>query len=113
LRWSTAAEAPLQLGVGSTEEVLATFSGEAAGRHPPAGPTTDEAGVEHPGKEGVRLLTWGDPYLTAWQGAVRGEPLSEATPRDASWALASGAGDTGPASVPDRLPVVRQLLPSG
>ena len=44
--------------------MLATFSGEVADRHPPTGPTTDEAGVEHPGKEGVRLLTWGDPYLT-------------------------------------------------
>jgi hypothetical protein len=30
------------------------------------------------GKEGVRLLTWGDPYLTAWLEAVRGEPLTEA-----------------------------------
>jgi hypothetical protein len=26
----------------------------------------------------VRLLTWGDPYLTAWLEAVRGEPLKEA-----------------------------------
>jgi hypothetical protein len=66
------------LGTGSTEEVPATFSGAAAGRHPPAGPTTNEAGVEHPGKEGVRLLTWGDPYLTDRLEAVRGEPLAEA-----------------------------------
>ena len=58
--------------------MLAKFSGEAAGRHPPAGPTTDEAGVERTGKEGVRLLAWGDPYLTAWLGVVRGEPLKEA-----------------------------------
>jgi hypothetical protein len=65
-------------GTGSTEEVLATFSGEVADRHPPTGPTTDEAGVEHPGKEGVRLLTWGDPYLTAWLEAVRGGPLAGA-----------------------------------
>jgi hypothetical protein len=78
LRRSTAAEAPSQLGIASTEEVLATFSGEVAGRHPTTGPTTDEAGVEHPGKVGVRLLTWGDPYLTAWLEAVRGEPLEEA-----------------------------------
>jgi hypothetical protein len=41
--------------------VLATFSGAAPDRNPPAGPTTDEAGVEHPGKEGVRLLTWATP----------------------------------------------------
>ena len=67
-----------ELGTGSTKEVLATFSGAAADRHPPTGPTADEAGVEHPGKEGVRLLTWGDPYLTAWLEAVRGEPLAEA-----------------------------------
>jgi hypothetical protein len=26
----------------------------------------------------VRLFTWGDPYLTAWLEAVRGEPLAEA-----------------------------------
>jgi hypothetical protein len=26
----------------------------------------------------VRLLTWGDPYLTAWLEAVRGDPLAEA-----------------------------------
>jgi hypothetical protein len=78
LRWSLVADAPLRLGVGSTEEVPATFSGEVGDRHPPTGPTADEAGVEHPGKEGVRLLTWGDPYLTAWLGAIRGEPLKEA-----------------------------------
>ena len=70
--------APPQLGLGSTEEVLATFSGEVADRHPPTGPTTDEAGVERPGKEGVRLLTWGDPYLVAWLEAVRGDPLTNA-----------------------------------
>jgi hypothetical protein len=70
--------APTQLGMGSIEEVLATFSGELADHHPPTGPTTDAAGVEHPGKEGVRLLTWGDPYLTARLEVVRGEPLAEA-----------------------------------
>ena len=26
----------------------------------------------------MRLLAWGDPYLAAWLGAVRGEPLAEA-----------------------------------
>jgi hypothetical protein len=78
LRWSTAAEAPPQPGIGSTEEVLATFSGEVANRHRPTGPTSDEAGVEHPGKEGVRLLNWGDPYLAAWLEAVRGQLLAEA-----------------------------------
>jgi hypothetical protein len=71
-------DAPPHLGLGRTEKMLATFSGAAADRHPPAGPAADEAGVECPGKEGVRLLTWGDPYLTAWLGAVRGELLAEA-----------------------------------
>jgi hypothetical protein len=66
--------------------VLAAFGGGAAGRHPPAGPTADEAGVERPGKEGVRLLTWGDPYLAAWLEAVRGEPLEEA-----EWVAAAAA----------------------
>jgi hypothetical protein len=69
--------APPHLGIGSIEEILATFSGEVADRHPPTGPTTDASGVDHPGKEGVRLLSWGDPYLTAWLEAVRGEPLTE------------------------------------
>jgi hypothetical protein len=67
-----------QPGTGSTEEVLAAFGGAAADRYSPAGPTTDEAGVDRPGKEEVRLLTWGDPYLTAWREAFRGEPLAEA-----------------------------------
>lgn len=75
--------APPNLGIGSTEEVLATFSGEVADRHPPTGPTTDATGVEYPGKEGVRLLTLGDPYLTAWLEAVRGEPLTDKDYRDA------------------------------
>jgi ERCC4-related helicase len=70
--------APPYLGIGSTEEVLATFSGEVADRHPPTGPTTDAVGVDHPGHEGVRLLTWGDPYLVAWLEAVRGDPLTNA-----------------------------------
>jgi len=65
--------APRHLGIGGTEEVLATFSGELADRHPPTGPTTDLSGVENPGREGVRLLTWGDPYLTAWLEDVCGE----------------------------------------
>jgi hypothetical protein len=64
----------LELGTGSTEEVLAAFSGEM-GRPAPA----DTAGIHHPNnKEVVRLLTWGDPYLTAWLEAVRGDPLAEA-----------------------------------
>jgi hypothetical protein len=31
----------------------------------------------HVGREGVRLLTWDDPYLQAWLEAVRGEPLTD------------------------------------
>ncbi len=83
--------APPHLGIGNTEEVLATFSGEVADRHPPTGPTTDAAGVEHLGREGVRLLTWGDPYLTAWLEAVRGEPLT-----DADYRLAGLEADHNP-----------------
>jgi superfamily II DNA or RNA helicase len=70
--------APAHLGVGETEELLATFSGELADRHPPTAPTEEEGGVGQAGREGVRLLTWGDPYLTAWLEALRGEPLKEA-----------------------------------
>jgi hypothetical protein len=65
------------MGVAGTEEILGTFNGELADRHPPTGPTQDANGIEQPGREGVRLLTWGDPYLTAWLEVVRGEPLSE------------------------------------
>jgi hypothetical protein len=70
--------APSHLGISGTEEVVATFNGEVADRHPPTGPTEEASGVDVPGHEGVRLLTWGDPYLTAWLEAVRGAPLSEA-----------------------------------
>lgn len=69
--------APPHLGISGTEEILATFSGELADRHPPTGPTTDSTGVDQPGREGIRLLTWGDPYLVAWLEAIRGEPLRD------------------------------------
>jgi hypothetical protein len=55
---------------GGTEEILATFNGELADRHPPTGPIQDADGVEQPGREGVRLLTWGNPYLTAWLARI-------------------------------------------
>ncbi len=58
--------------------MLATYSGELADRHLPTGPTTDASGVDHPGSQGVRLLTWGDPYLMAGLEVVCGEPLTEA-----------------------------------
>jgi hypothetical protein len=67
------------------------FSGEVADRHPPTGPTTDAADVYHPGKEGVRLLTWGDPYLIAWLEAVRRE-----TPTEADLRLAAPEEDRNP-----------------
>jgi hypothetical protein len=73
----TWAYVPPHLGIDPTEEVLVTFSGELADRHPPTAPGEGENGVEVEGKEGVRLLTWGDPYLVAWLEAVRGEPLTE------------------------------------
>ena len=69
--------APPHLGIGETEEILATFSGELADRHPPTAPAEDERPVVQPGHEGVRLLTWGDPYLKEWLEALRGEPLRE------------------------------------
>lgn len=69
--------APPHLGIGPTEEILATFSGELADRHPPTGPTQDEGGAPISAKEGVRLLAWGDPYLQSWLEGVRGEPLPE------------------------------------
>jgi hypothetical protein len=57
--------------------------GELADRHPPTGPTQDADGIERPGREDVRLPTWGDPYLVSWLEAVRGEPPSEADYRAA------------------------------
>src|SRR5207245_1460362 len=53
--------APPHLGIGETEEILASFNGELADRHPPTAPTEDTTLVDQPGHEGVRLLTWGDP----------------------------------------------------
>jgi hypothetical protein len=73
----TWAYAAAELGIDGTEEVLATFDGELADRHPPTGPSEAEDGSIRRGQEGVRLLTWGDPYLQAWLLAVRGEPLTD------------------------------------
>jgi hypothetical protein len=68
---------PGHLGIDSTEEIQATFNGELADRHPPTGPASEDGNGEPEGREGVCLLTWGDPYLTAWLEALRGEPLSD------------------------------------
>jgi len=73
----TWAYAPTHLGIDPTEEVVVTFSGALADRHPPTAPGEGEQGADVEGKAGVRLLTWGDPYLTAWLEAVRGAPLLE------------------------------------
>jgi hypothetical protein len=79
--------APPYLGIASDEEVLATFDGELADRHPPTGPTEGPDDTVTPGREGVRLLTWGDPLLTAWLEAIRGEPLTVESRRMAGEAL--------------------------
>ena len=71
---------PPELGIDPTEEPLFTFSGPMADRHPPTAPTQDEDGKPVEGREGVRLLTWGDPYLTAWLKGIRGERLSAEDP---------------------------------
>jgi len=73
----TWAYVPGHLGIDSTEEIQATFNGELADRHPPTGPASADGSSEPEGREGLRLLTWGDPYLTAWLEALRGEPLSD------------------------------------
>jgi len=77
----TWAYAPAELGIDGTEDVLVTFDGELADRHPPTGPSQAADGSIQRGREGVRLLTWGDPYLQAWLLAVRGHPLTEEDPR--------------------------------
>jgi superfamily II DNA or RNA helicase len=64
--------APAHLGISPTEEILATFNGQLADRHPPTAPALDEFGRMMSGREGVRLLTWGDPVLVAWLKAVQG-----------------------------------------
>jgi hypothetical protein len=68
--------APPHVGIASDEEFLATFDGELADRHPPTGPSETSDGTVTAGREGVRLLTWGDPLLTAWLEAIRGAALA-------------------------------------
>lgn len=68
----TWAYVPPHLGIAPHEEILVTFDGALADRHPPTAPGADDGdGVRH-GREGVRLLTWGDPYLQAWLEALCG-----------------------------------------
>ncbi len=70
-------DAPAHLGVDSTEEMMATFNGELADRHPPSGPSRNFEAGEIRNTDGVRLLTWGDPYLEAWLTAIGGEAKLE------------------------------------
>ena len=79
----TWADAPAHLGIEVTEEILATFNGELADRHPPTARAEGDESDGVQATEGVRLLTWGDPYLTAWLEAIRGEPLTERDYREA------------------------------
>jgi hypothetical protein len=79
----TWADAPPHLGIESTAEILATFNGSLADRHPPTAPAEEDQTEGVQGTEGVRLLTWGDPYLTAWLEVIRGEPLIEEDYREA------------------------------
>jgi Helicase conserved C-terminal domain len=81
----TWAYAPPHLGVEATEEILATFNGELADRHPPTAFIEGGQSERAQETEGVRLLTWGDPYLTAWLEAIRGEPLAEGDYREAGF----------------------------
>jgi len=78
----TWALAPAELGVGPGEAVLVTFDSEVADRHPPTAPADTEDGSRSQ-RKGVRLLTWGDPYVAGWLAAVRGEPLTEGDYRTA------------------------------
>jgi SNF2 family DNA or RNA helicase len=85
----TWAYVPPHLCIEPTEEMLATFNGEVADRHPPTALAEQEgAGTIQP-TEGVRLLTWGDLYLTAWLETIRGDPLTEENYREAG--LQAGA----------------------
>jgi Helicase conserved C-terminal domain len=70
--------APQHLGLQAQEEVLVTFSGEVADRHPPTAASPGDQTATAKLTEGVRLLTWGDPFLGAWLESIRGAPLTDA-----------------------------------
>lgn len=70
------ADAPHHLGLQAQEELLVTFSGEVADRHPPTAASASDEATTINLSEGVRLLTWGDPLLEAWLTAIRGDQLS-------------------------------------
>jgi len=81
----TRAYAPPHMGIEATEKILATFNGELADRHLPAALAEGNQSEAVQATEGVRLLTWGDPYLTAWLEAIRAEPLTEGDYREAGF----------------------------
>ena len=70
-------QAPPTLGLDPMRSYLATFSGEVADRHPATAVTDDPGASPSTQREGVRLLTWGDPFLTAWLEAIRGGELTD------------------------------------
>lgn len=63
IRWLYA---PAHLGVAPHDEILVTFNGGLADKYPPTSQEIDIVEPSQTGREGVRLLTWGDPYLQAW-----------------------------------------------
>ena len=85
------ADAPQYLGLQAQEELLVTYNGEVADRHPPTAASADDEAATAKLSEGVRLLTWGDPALEAWLTAIRGAPLN-----DADYATAGLARDADP-----------------
>jgi hypothetical protein len=76
---------PAHLGIEATEEILATLNGALADRHLPTALAEGEQSEAVQAKERVRLLTWGDPYLTAWLEAIRCELLPEGDYREAGF----------------------------
>ncbi|WP_159690405.1 DEAD/DEAH box helicase [Cognatazoarcus halotolerans] len=70
--------APAPLGILDDEELLVTFNGELADRHPPTAKSADdEEEITATSGEGVRLLTWGDPLLVSWLEAFAGTNCDE------------------------------------
>jgi hypothetical protein len=82
IRW---AYTPAHLGIEATGEILATLNGALSGRHPPTALAKGEQSEAVQAKERVRLLTWGDPYLTARLEAIRCELLPEGDYREAGF----------------------------
>lgn len=58
--------APESVGIGHGAEVRVTFDPAIADAFPPTAPPGAEAQEEGKRREGIRLLTWGDPLLEGW-----------------------------------------------